>query len=396
MSFQQLKLKRVARFAYGKSLVKDADANNEIPVYGSNGQFDYHSQTNVIPPAIVIGRKGSYGKLTWVDHDAFATDTTFFIDHRYTKSNLRWLYYVLSTLELDTGTEEAAVPGLSREKAYEKLLHYTEPSQQTRIADFLDHETTRIDELIAKEERLLKLLDEKRTALISHAVTKGLDPNAELKDSGIEWLGQIPKGWEVKKLGRACRLQGGYAFKSDSFGDEGVPVVRMNNIKRGRIDLEEIKRVPEDSCKPAFALKTGDLVWGMSGSIGETGSLGNFAWINEDDLPLQLNQRVGRFLADRRQMSLRFLGYFLQTSAFYDQILLWVTGTAQFNISSSQVQGVWTAFPPTNKQDEIVSYLDEHSARFDALKAKINKAIDLLREKRTALISAAVTGKITI
>lgn len=270
----------------------------------------------------------------------------------------------------------------------------TDVSYQTAIANFLDQETGRIDALIAKEERLLGLLEEKRTALISHAVTQGLDPNAELKDSGIEWLGQIPKGWEVKKLGRACRLQGGYAFKSDLFGEEGIPVVRMNNIKRGRIDLSEIKRVPEAAGKASFALNEGDLVWGMSGSIGETGSLGNFAWVREEDLPLQLNQRVGRFRADHRRLSLRYLGYFLQTSAFYDQILLWVTGTAQFNISSSQVEGVWMAFPSVIEQQALVDLLDAQTARFDALKTKINRAIELLREKRTALISAAVTGKI--
>jgi type I restriction enzyme S subunit len=167
--------------------------------------------------------------------------------------------------------------------------------EQASIVSFLDQETGKIDALVAEQEGLIALLKEKRQAVISQAVTKGLNPNALMKDSGIEWLGQVPAHWRVGKLGHFCNLRSGFAFAAESFGADGVAVVRMNNLKRGRLELAEAARIPEKDCVEAASLAEGDLVWGMSGSTGETGSLGNYARVSADDLPCQLNQRVGRF-----------------------------------------------------------------------------------------------------
>ena len=269
-------------------------------------------------------------------------------------------------------------------------------AEQSAISAFLDRETAKIDTLVAEQERLIALLKEKRQAVISHAVTKGLNPHAPMKDSGIEWLGEIPAHWEVGKLFYGARLQSGYAFSSSDFGSEGVPVVRMNNLNRGKLDLSEAVRLSDTVCNPAVALCPGDLVWGMSGSIGDTGSLGNFAVVVERDIPCQLNQRVGRFLINKNRMAPEFLQIWIQSQPFYLQIMLAVTGTAQFNVSAEQVQSTMAAFPPLNEQQLINEYITGECLRFVSIIDEAQAAITLLQERRAALVSAAVTGKIDV
>ncbi len=269
-------------------------------------------------------------------------------------------------------------------------------SEQRAIAAFLDRETAKIDALVAKKERLIELLQEKRTALISHAVTKGLDPDVPLKDSGVEWLGEIPEHWEIMRLKQASRIQGGFAFSTDSFRNEGIPVVRMNNIRRGILDLDDVVRIPEHKCKDAFALNEGDIIYGLSGSIGDTGSLGNYAVVRKGDTPAQLNQRVARLRPMIGRITEKFLVGSLQTDVFYGQVLSHTTGTAQFNVSTNDIGNVVLALPPIKEQRAITAFLDLEIAPINALIAKVQEAIDRLKELRTALISAAVTGKIDV
>lgn len=187
-------------------------------------------------------------------------------------------------------------------------------------------------------------------------------------------------------------LQGGYAFKSDSFGDEGIPIVKMNNLKRGRLDLSDAVKVSENDTVPAFALQDGDLVFGMSGSLGETGSLGNYAVVRKEDLPCQLNQRVGRFI-QKENCTLSFVRYFISSNCFSEPIISSSTGTAQSNISSEQVGIIPIPLPPLPEQRAIADFLDRKTAQIDDFITKKQRLIELLKEERTALINEAVSGK---
>ncbi|MFG6139057.1 restriction endonuclease subunit S [Halomonas sp. B23F22_10] len=267
--------------------------------------------------------------------------------------------------------------------------------EQVAISNFLDHETARIDALVEEQQRLIALLKEKRQAVISHAVTKGLDPDVLMKDSGVEWLGKVPAHWEVCKLGHVCRLQGGYAFNSSRFSQDGVTIVRMNNLKRGRLDLENSVKIPPEDCDSRFQLAGGDILYGMSGSIGDTGSLGNYAIVNRDDLPAQLNQRVGRFVLERGLLG-NYLELVIQSSSFYEQVLDQVTGTAQFNVSSDQVESCKIAFPEMEEQELIAQGVQARLVKMDRLMELAADQIHYLQERRSALISAAVTGKIDV
>jgi type I restriction enzyme, S subunit len=204
------------------------------------------------------------------------------------------------------------------------------------------------------------------------------------KPSGVEWLGDVPEHWEVKRLGHAARLQGGYAFKSEIFGNDGVPVIQMNNLKNGRLDLSQANRIDPGECLREFALKAGDIVMGM------TGSLGNRATVTIEDLPAQLNQRVGRFVVTQAAEPM-FVWFVIQSAVFSEQVLLSATGTAQLNISSSQIESVRLPLPPVPEQRAIAAFLDRETGRVDRLVAKKRELIERLKEKRTALISRTVT-----
>lgn len=166
------RLKYFARFCYGDSLSSDIRTDGDIPVYGSNGQVGTHTIANTLAPCIIVGRKGSYGKITYSNVPTFAIDTTYLIDSRTARADVKWLFYALSLLGLDTSSQDTGVPGLSRDFAHNQWLPLPKLSQQIEIASFLDRETAKIDTLIAKKRQLIQLLQEKRTALISHAVTK--------------------------------------------------------------------------------------------------------------------------------------------------------------------------------------------------------------------------------
>jgi len=266
---------------------------------------------------------------------------------------------------------------------------------QQVIASFLDYETAKIDTLLAKYQRLLDLLEEKRSALISRAVTKGLDSNVPMKDSRVGWLGEIPEGWEITKLKYLAPLQSGYAFKSELFQNDGIPIIKMSNLKRGSLDFTEATFIPADKCNRDFALNDGDILLGMSGSLGETGSVGNYAVVNRKDTPCQLNQRVGRFRLTSALFP-GFLLYFISSDSFSKPIMLDSIGTAQFNISPEYIGTISLGLPNQSEQRKVVSYLNRETAKIDALVAKVERAVELLKEYRIALISAAVTGKIDL
>ena len=189
-------LKYTARLVYGDTLISENRDNGVVPVYGSNGIIDTHSAANTLAPTIIVGRKGSLGKVQYSDVPCFVIDTAYFIDRRASRANLRWLYYVLQALKLER-FRDSVIPGLKREYTESQYIPLITEEEQTQIANFLDRKAGQIDELSRIKERRIELLQEQRTVLINQVVTKGLDPNVEMKPSGVEWIGEIPTHWEI-------------------------------------------------------------------------------------------------------------------------------------------------------------------------------------------------------
>ena len=174
-----MKLKYVAKFVYGDTLPPLDGQEGCTMVFGSNGPFGFTSVANTLAPAIVIGRKGSFGKVNWSSEECFASDTTFFVDSRVCRHDLRWIFWLLQTLHLDDGTDEAAVPGLRLQLAYGRDVVVPPRGKQRAVATFLDRETARIDALVAKLQETIERLKAYRLALISAAVTGNIDVRGE-------------------------------------------------------------------------------------------------------------------------------------------------------------------------------------------------------------------------
>lgn len=316
-------------------------------------------------------------------------------DHRFAP---RYLYYWLTAnyqnIRNLAGGE--ARDGLNLEMLGSIPCPVPPVDEQQTITRFLDAKTAQIDALVAQKRQLIAKLKEKRQALIARTVTSGLPPEFEsnLEPRGFKevhpLIGILPIGWKSLKLGRVAQVQGGYAFKSDEFQQEGIPVVRMNSMKNGSLDLEGAACIDESVCIPAVSLRVGDVLYGMSGSIG------NFAVVKNSDIPCQLNQRVGRFLVQNKRLLSAFLVYLIQAPYFYDQVLLQATGTAQLNVSGGQIESVVIALPPFNVQQLMVDFLDARCAEIDALQRTTELALESLGEFRLALVTSAVTGKIDV
>lgn len=265
-------------------------------------------------------------------------------------------------------------------------------AEQQAIASFLDRETARIDALIAKKQRLIALLHDKRTALISHAVTKGLDADILMKDTHIEWIGQIPAHWVALPLKRfSTRVDVGIAeAATHAYCDDGIPIVRSTNVRPNRIDTDDLLHIEkwfaEKNCSKY--LRAGDLVTVRTGYPGTT------AVIPEDLHNAQCFTLVMTTL--KSEHSPRFFSYFLNSDAGATTFAREGWGSAQTNISVPIVAEAPVVAPPRCEQDRIVQYLDDRCHRHEKLTNAMVNAIDRLREYRSALISAAVTGKIDV
>ncbi|CCF11166.1 restriction endonuclease subunit S [Pantoea ananatis] len=263
--------------------------------------------------------------------------------------------------------------------------------EQRNIAGFLDHETAKIDNLIAKQQQLIELLKEKRQAVISHAVTKGLNPDVPMKDSGVEWLGEVPEHWTIKRLKHIAPKVGvGLVINPSTYTkDEGVYFIFGGDVKEFGFDLTKTRRIsPQDSNKLLPSrLNSRDLVSVRVGYPGITSVVtddlegSNCASIiiirrgsyNSDWLCAAMNVWVGR-----QQVDLASYG----------------AAQKQFNVSDA-IEFVFPV-PPINEQNDIAYFVQKTLKKFDDLTQKALKQIELLQERRTALISSAVTGKIDV
>jgi type I restriction enzyme S subunit len=244
--------------------------------------------------------------------------------------------------------------------------------EQAKIASFLDHETAKIDILIDKQQQLIKLLKDKRQAVISHAVTKGLNPDVPLHDSGIEWLGDVPKDWLIKKLKYICDVKTGSKDTENSIEDGLYPFFVRSQI---------VERINSVGANCEAVLTAGD-----GAGVGKV-----FHYFNGE---FDFHQRV-YMLNNFKKILGRFVFYYL-SSNFYKVAL---EGNAKSTVDSlrlPQFLNFEVSLPDLETQKSIVQYLDHKTAKIDELIAKASSAIELIKERRTALISAAVTGKIDV
>ena len=282
--------------------------------------------------------------------------------------------------------------GLTGDAISTGVLPSPPAEEQRTIADFLDRETAKIDALVEKKEQLIELLQEKRTALITHAVTKGLDPDVPMKDSGIEWLGQIPAHWDVPPLYARYEVDLGKMLDSKRItGEHLLPYLRNVDVQWDRVSVDDL---PEMDVLPyeigRYTLREGDLLVCEGGEVGRTA-----VWRGE--LPVCAYQKAVHRLRPRVETEHpRFLFYVMRAAASLGVFLARRNPNTIPHLTGEQLRKYRFAFPPGEEQQAIAGFLDCETAKIDALIAKVREAIERLKEYRTALISATVTGKIDV
>lgn len=294
---------------------------------------------------------------------------------------------------------------LTGEKLRRHRFAYPGCAEQRAIATFLDRETAKLDALLAKKRALIELLKEKRSALISRTVTRGLPPDAaraaglnphpKLRPSGVEWIGEVPEHWDVKRLKFIARLQTG-PFGSQLHASDyvagGAPIVNPSHLSNGCILPDPDITADEDTRMrlSRHVLGEGDIV------LARRGEMGRCALVTEREGGWLCGSGSMRIRVEGLAMYAPLLAWALSTRGIQESLLLSSVGTTMDNLNREIVGAVSIPIPEIPEQHAIADYLDREAGRLDQMAARVEKAVERLQEYRAALITAAVTGKIDL
>ena len=392
------RLKNICRLNYGDSLGSNIRSDGDIAVFGSNGQIGWHDAANAEAPCLVVGRKGSFGKVNYAADPVFAIDTTFFVDERSSTADIRWLYYGLAWLRLDEVTKDSAVPGLDRQDAYTRRLAMPPRSEQTAIARFLDHADRRIRRYIRAKGRLIELLEEQKQASIHQAVTGQIDvrtgqPYPAYKDSGVEWLGEMPEHWEVVALKRVLDRLVDCEHKTAPAVDESeYRVVRTTAVRGGKLRWEGTYCTSEQTfldwtkrCKP----EPGDVIFTREAPVGE-------ACVVPAGTQVCLGQRTVLMRPMRGEYDPEFLVHMIYGGPPRNHVRLATQGTTVGHFNMEDIGALRVFKPPLSEQRTLVREIARQTRELDLAVAGTERQVGLLDEYRTRLVADVVTGKLDV
>lgn len=265
-------------------------------------------------------------------------------------------------------------------------------AEQRAVADYLDRETAQIDTLIEEQQRLIEMLRERRQAQISHAVGCGLDAAVTVKPSGLGAVPFVPDHWKVVPLRYTLEYQEGPGILATDFRDEGVPLLRVSGVRTPTASLDGCNYLDPEMVSRKwnhFRVEMGDLIISASASMGTVSEVRSSDVVGAVPYTGLIRVKPGSMTAD-------FIRWFMVSGEFMDQVESMKTGSTIQHFGPSHLAQMRVALPPTDEQRRIVAYLDEQTAKIDTLIAETETFIELARERRSALITAAVTGKIDV
>lgn len=303
--------------------------------------------------------------------------------------NLNYSYYYWRCVDMAWYDNNGTVPSLNNTLLLNSLILIPPLEEQRGIANYLDEQVGKIDKLIAEQKTTIEKWKAYKQSVIVEMVTKGLNPNAEMKDSGIEWIGEIPKEWEITKVYCVAKVINGYSFESDLYTDSGISIIRITNIQNGRIIDKDIRCYPssyKEVIKEAL-LEEDDVLMTLTGDVGQVGIMSN------ELLPAGLNQRVAAIRVSDEKILNKFMYYLFNNSEFEKSARLFSQGTAQLNMSTEWLKQVKIPIPPLHEQQAITNYLDERVGKIDKTIERKQTLVKQLEEYKQSLIYECVTGK---
>ena len=381
------------------------DANADSWMWAS---LEERERFGVVPGDLLICEGGEGGRcaiLERMDAEHVIQNALHRVRPRGRGSN-RFLQYVLRTVAtagwLESLTDKATIAHLTKEKLGALRIPLAPPSEQALIARFLDHAHRRIRRYVVAKERLVELFEEQARALTHEAVTGQIDvrtgqPYSNYRDSGVEWLGKVPKDWEVSRLGRLTSLAVGFPFKSEGFTQSGddIRLLRGVNIAPGGIRWDNVVRWPVEDVDgfAEYVMRPGDIVLGMDRPIIQGGT--RVAVVAPSDVPSLLLQRVARIRVGEDLLR-DFTAALLRGKSFSDYLAPIFTGISVPHLSPGQIKGFRFALPSLMEQQAIIEHVNSTTDAVQSTIAAALAQIRLLREYRDRLIADVVTGKLDV
>ncbi|TKB01995.1 restriction endonuclease subunit S [Alteromonas portus] len=391
------RLKYLCNLETGNRDTQDANPDGEYDFFVRAQKVEkIDSYTHECEAVLTAGDGVGVGKVFHYTTDKFSFHQRVYMMNKFKEVEGRYFYYYLSTLfarvALDGGAK-STVDSLRMPVFNNFTFTYPSIGEQQSILKFLDSEIRKINSLVHEKESFIKLLQEKRQALISHAVTKGLDDNVTMKPSGVDWIGDIPEHWDCSFIKRFCmKITDGAHISPDT--ENGIHhFISIRDIKNDRIDFQNSLLTSEENynyliktgCKP----EDGDVLFSKDGTIGKS-------VVVPEGKDFVVASSLIIMKVDKKRLVPEFLDFLCKSNPVQEQVNNFVRGAALKRLSITNILKIFGCFPPFDEQKEIVSTLKNKLSKLDSLIKETRSSIKLLKEHRTALISAAVTGKIDV
>jgi len=287
-----------------------------------------------------------------------------------------------------------SIPHLTKDKLENVEFIIPPLSEQHQIVRFLDEKTEITDKLISTKERKIELLKQQRTSLINQVITKGLDPNVKMKDSGVEWIGEIPENWKISKLGfYTTKIGSGSTPRggSEVYVDSGIPFVRSQNVHFNGLRLDDVSYIDSETHNSmrGTIVKRNDVLLNITG-----GSIGRCCIVHLEN-EMNINQHVS-IIRTTKDLTPFFLNYILSSDIGQSQVMFNISGGNREGLTIEGIRNFNIIIPTHPEQIKIVEFLDKKTIEIDDLVSIEQKKIDLLKEYRQSLISEVITGKIDV
>ena len=384
------------------SVEGNVDLSNTKKLEDVKNGYTYFKNKDVLIAKITPCFENGKGALVDNLTNNIGFGSTEFIVLRVQKDSAPKFIYYLTHSHIFSSLGEAGMKGSAGQKRVPELFvkdfMFSKPllNDQTTIANYLDQKTTLIDQIIEKKKRQIELLKEKRSVVINKAVTRGMDDGEEMKDSGVEWIGEVPKGWKIQGLKQILRIFGRIGFRGYTTEDivsegEGAISLSPSNIVENKILLNDKTYISwgkyEES--PEIKVYEGDLLFVKTGS-----TIGKVAIATESEEKKTINPQLVVFKKVR--INRLFLYYYMISNAFLFQVKSSVVGGSTPALNQNKLGSFKVFIPQSKEQDQIVEFLKQETQKIDSTIQKIEQSIALMQEYKTALISNVVTGKVKV
>jgi type I restriction enzyme S subunit len=347
-------------------------------------------KTIISKGSLLYSFKLSVGQMAFTTKDLFTNEAIFSISPS-DNLNLNYFYYLLDRILIHNSNENIyGAKILNQELIKSAKLLVPNSEEQNQIANYLDQKTSQIDQLISQKKRFIALLQEERTAVINQAVTKGLDPTVKMKNSGIEWLGEIPEHWEVKRMNFISSKIGDGLHGTPNYVEESnFPFINGNNIGQGEIIITERTKFvsEEDYINNQKPLTSNTILMSINGTIG------NLAYYKGESIMLG---KSAAYINLESNVNKEFIYYYLKSEIASDYINMELSGSTIKNLSLYSINKTPIPYPPTQEQFKIVNRIKIKTGEIETIISKSQQEIELLKEYKTALISEVVTGKVDV